>query len=651
MLASMASMTVFGVGELEDQVTTENVMNITTDKDSYAAGETVVITASMESIWGDYALEGDIEGYEDMIMPGAYGMNIICANLIYDTDIFTAKKHTDLLKGSGILNADANEASVSGNNPIEAKANGAYYLMAESDIYNADYSGYGFFSGSGDLWQWNLTIAADAAPGTYYLPVGPYVITDTESVGKIPVIKFADDDSDRLWAWLGNPDSLLIDREVTYKTNYDGPSRVESFSYEKDGKTITEDGTEYECSYVVIVVEGEGGTVTPPAPPVEEDPMSFELTTDKADAALVPGDVITATFSVKDNEGLSDAATSIITFNNTALKLTGITSPIEGAGNSTVNLEIANLIGPFETLDSRVEIDTYFENIVALAEDGAVLVATFEVLPTAQAGSLEITVSNIETGLEASATVTVAGDHAHSFIETTTPATCEAAGKVEQICSCGLTYKIADISKLDCTPDLNNPIVVPATCERDGQIAYNCTVCGKLAKNEIKPALGHDWKTVTTEVSCTTDATSQDVCQREGCGKTTELVVTKPALKHIDPVTGKEAWGEPYILRQPTTNAVGIWAKDCALCKSAWEYEEIAILEVMLGDCNMDGEINVMDVSLLLKSIAKWENLYFSKENADVAGDGRVNAMDVSRLMKYIAKWEGIILGEPPTSV
>lgn len=313
MLSSMVSMAVSAVGELEDQVTTENVMSITTDKDSYKAGDTVTITASMESIWGDYALEGNIEGYDD-VMPGAYGMNILCANLIYDTSVFTAKVHKSLLGSSTIVNADAAEASVSGNNPIEAKANGAYYLMAESDIYNANYDGYGFFSGSGDLWTWNLTIAADAAPGTYYLPVGPYVITDTQTEGKNPVVKFADEGlNDRYWAWLGNPDSLLIDREVTYKTNYDGPSRVDTTD-EVTGKY----GTEYECSYVAIKIEAD----------LTEEDITNAAAVDSLIDAI--GDV--------QNSG---AALTIDSYNNDALYThTGDTDGIVGDGVFSINFKM-----------------------------------------------------------------------------------------------------------------------------------------------------------------------------------------------------------------------------------------------------------------------------------------------------------------------
>ena len=56
------------------------------------------------------------------------------------------------------------------------------------------------------------------------------------------------------------------------------------------------------------------------------------------------------------------------------------------------------------------------------------------------------------------------------------------------------------------------------------------------------------------------------------------------------------------------------------------------------GDANEDGKINMADVLLLRKYLAKW-NVTLNEANADVNGDTKINMADVLLLRKYLAKW------------
>ncbi len=60
------------------------------------------------------------------------------------------------------------------------------------------------------------------------------------------------------------------------------------------------------------------------------------------------------------------------------------------------------------------------------------------------------------------------------------------------------------------------------------------------------------------------------------------------------------------------------------------------------GDVNGDGKITLTDTSLMLKGIAKWENVEIDTAAADIVKDGKVNITDVSMLLKHIANWEGL---------
>lgn len=66
---------------------------------------------------------------------------------------------------------------------------------------------------------------------------------------------------------------------------------------------------------------------------------------------------------------------------------------------------------------------------------------------------------------------------------------------------------------------------------------------------------------------------------------------------------------------------------------------------VMYGDATGDEKINLADVSLMLKHIAKWGDLELDLVAADVTNDEKINLADVSLMLKYIAKWEYIVLG------
>ncbi len=57
------------------------------------------------------------------------------------------------------------------------------------------------------------------------------------------------------------------------------------------------------------------------------------------------------------------------------------------------------------------------------------------------------------------------------------------------------------------------------------------------------------------------------------------------------------------------------------------------------GDANRDGKVNVNDVTLLLKHIAKWD-VVIDLNLAEVNDDGKINISDVTLILKYIAKWD-----------
>ena len=78
---------------------------------------------------------------------------------------------------------------------------------------------------------------------------------------------------------------------------------------------------------------------------------------------------------------------------------------------------------------------------------------------------------------------------------------------------------------------------------------------------------------------------------------------------------------------------------ECDIC-----YQMMPVPEIVYGDANGDGAVNINDVILLQKFIAKWD-VTLDEASADANADGSVNINDVILLQKYIAKWD-VTLGK-----
>ena len=63
------------------------------------------------------------------------------------------------------------------------------------------------------------------------------------------------------------------------------------------------------------------------------------------------------------------------------------------------------------------------------------------------------------------------------------------------------------------------------------------------------------------------------------------------------------------------------------------------VIEVALGDLNLDGEVDAADLTLLARHVAKIELVQGEAlTNSDVDGDGDVDAEDLTVHARYVAK-------------
>lgn len=143
-----------------------------------------------------------------------------------------------------------------------------------------------------------------------------------------------------------------------------------------------------------------------------------------------------------------------------------------------------------------------------------------------------------------------------------------------------------------------------------------------------------------------------------------------------DAIFSKDLSANPYLMRwedsMETQNNMGVGtiavlkfkiAEDCALGKipicltlsddeiynSDLETIEassvngyVEVIEYVPGDANGDKAVNSIDVTLLRRYLAKWENIQIHERAMDVSHDGRVNSVDVTVLRRYLAHWPNV---------
>jgi len=191
--------------------------------------------------------------------------------------------------------------------------------------------------------------------------------------------------------------------------------------------------------------------------------------------------------------------------------------------------------------------------------------------------------------------------------EVTKEATCGEAGVTTYTCSCGASYT----EEIPATGEhVNTDILYTYHDTNDDWHKYHiyCVDCGVMLT---------DW----IEEECTGgQATCTDCATCEKCG-----------LNYGDTVD--HTYDDEY-------------DADCNVCGEVREVPEKPV-EVMYGDANGDGEVNLRDVAVLQQYTSNWE-VTLNLAAADANGDGEVNLRDVALLQQYTSNWE-VTLGPVET--
>lgn len=174
------------------------------------------------------------------------------------------------------------------------------------------------------------------------------------------------------------------------------------------------------------------------------------------------------------------------------------------------------------------------------------------------------------------------------------------------------------------TPKTTEPRVLTVIAS-DGELTTEtCTIT-------IVPIEDHVWGKwqLTSAGTCTEDGEETRVCTC--CGETESRAVA---------CVGEHTWGEWQKVYDELGEETGKKLRQCQVCG---EFE--SSLNVVCGDTNGDGEVDVKDAVLLSRYLANWTLTGFDMDAADVNGDGVLDTKDIVTLRRYLANWDGIVLG------
>lgn len=154
----------------------------------------------------------------------------------------------------------------------------------------------------------------------------------------------------------------------------------------------------------------------------------------------------------------------------------------------------------------------------------------------------------------------------HDWINGETVSSCETDGSVYRDCSiCGLREVVNTTAA---TGHIWIEGGTPADCTTAGESYRDCSICGKHEVIETTEALGHSWTEIITAPTCVSDGVTVKECSI--CGAS-ETVASEPAIGH-DWADGKT---------EPICDNPGEIFRVCTICE---EYQTIEIIEALTHD-------------------------------------------------------------------
>ena len=176
----------------------------------------------------------------------------------------------------------------------------------------------------------------------------------------------------------------------------------------------------------------------------------------------------------------------------------------------------------------------------------------------------------------------------------------------ESACGCGSAYI--------------EHVTLAETCTENGAEYDRCTKCGAVSNSVTIPATGHAYVHTQTGATCTEAGADIFTCS---CGDTYSTVVA-PLGHDYDAA-----------IAENVTIAEGTKTVRCSRCE--------ACVTNTPGDVDRDGSVDLRDVVLLRRALARW-NVTADAINANVNGDGSVDLKDAVTITRCLAGgWDAVL--------
>ena len=257
----------------------------------------------------------------------------------------------------------------------------------------------------------------------------------------------------------------------------------------------------------------------------------------------------------------------------------------------------------------------------------------------------------------------------HDYKTVTVESTCTVKGSTTTTCT-RCDYKdVKELPLKDHTAAAERKGVKAATCTAEGYTGdVVCKDCGTVIEaGKTTDKLGHDYKTVTVESTCTVKGSTTTTCTRCDYKDVKELPLkdhtaaaerkgVKAATCTAEGYTGDVVCKDcgtvieagktiakadhtpsDWIIDTPATSTSdGSKHTECTVCGTVLETEVIPATGRAYGDVNGDGVVDASDAVAILRYDALLETLTGdSFTAADVNGDGEVDAIDAVLILQY----------------
>ena len=166
---------------------------------------------------------------------------------------------------------------------------------------------------------------------------------------------------------------------------------------------------------------------------------------------------------------------------------------------------------------------------------------------------------------------------------------------------------------------------VAVTCTATGLTeGSHCSVCGEvLVAQTVIAKLSHAYEATVIAPTCVEDGYTKHVCSVCGDSYTSDAT---DATGH--------SWDDGVITKEPTADADGVKTYTCSSCGET--RTESFVSQPQTGDVNSDGEMNLVDVVVLMKWLVSDQSEEELK-SGDVNDDGSIDILDVIRLIRILS--------------